>query len=81
MTSDQAQRSALASLARPARSRRGSPTTGDGDRCPSSPKHGLMLVLSGDTQWCPAQAHDGLNGEPRTRSFWPVKPVTRAQEA
>jgi hypothetical protein len=48
------------------------PSAGDGRVCPADPKHGAMIRLrDSSSQYCPDQSHDGLPGQPVTRSFFP----------
>lgn len=74
-------RAAMARVMKPAgKAYSGGGTTGDGDRCPLVPEHGIMLVLQGTSgkQHCPHQSHDGTwsaseKKRPPTRSIWPTK--------
>ena len=72
LTSDQAQRQALARLARPIDRPRGQvQDIGDGDPCPT---HGLKMYVYHKTQrqYCPDRGHEGSKGLPATRAFFPL---------
>ncbi len=59
MTSDLAQRAALAALSRPVRRRHGS--AGDGIPCPTDSRHGRTFVMRSGAYWCPNLTHDGTS--------------------
>ena len=64
-----AKATALAAVARPVpRPRRSSHDYGDGDACPTHPRHGRMWVLSVARQYCGHHEHDRTH----TRAFWPL---------
>lgn len=70
---------ALVKLAKPiARERGPRQDYGDGDPCPTHPKHGKMYT-SDRVQYCPHHEHDFPTppAKGRTRCFWPlyIKPA------
>jgi hypothetical protein len=57
---------------------RGRLELGDGDVCPTNPRHGHMYFLTNsDRQWCPHAEHEGRPKShpdgfaPKTRALWP----------
>ena len=60
----------LERLAKPTAGRRSRrAVTGESRPCPADPRHGRLLIVSGERDYCPHADH--TRAEP-TRCFWPA---------